>query len=75
MNLGQIWNLLELNSSKDNGSLLKYRLLTLENLRKMYDPATLIPAVTFALTALILFVFYPLSKNSRYSMSPILIRE
>ncbi len=36
---------------------------TLENLRKMYDLATLIPAVMFALMALILFVFYPLSKE------------
>lgn len=36
---------------------------TLENLKKMYDLATLIPAVMFALMALILFVFYPLSKE------------
>ncbi len=36
---------------------------TLENLKKMYDLATLIPAVMFGLMALILFVFYPLSKK------------
>ena len=42
-------------------ALLKPHLQTLENLRKMYDLATLTPAVMFALTALILFVFYPLS--------------
>ncbi|MBO4915940.1 MAG: MFS transporter [Oscillospiraceae bacterium] len=36
---------------------------TLENLKKMYDLATLIPAVLFAVMALILFVFYPLGKR------------
>lgn len=36
---------------------------TLDNLRKMYDLATLIPAVMFALMALLLFVFYPLSRD------------
>ncbi len=36
---------------------------TLENLKRMYDMATLIPALMFALMALILFVFYPLSKK------------
>ena len=52
-----------------NGALLgmQYRyekgaVQTLENLRKMYDLATLIPAVLFGLMALILFVWYPLSK-------------
>ena len=35
---------------------------TLENLRKMYDMATLIPAVMFALMAILLFAVYPLSK-------------
>ena len=53
-----------------NGALLnmnyKYEkgaVQTLENLRKMYDLATLIPAVLFGLMALILFAFYPLSKK------------
>lgn len=53
-----------------NGALLgmnyKYEkgaVQTLENLKKMYDLATLIPAILFGLMALILFVFYPLSKN------------
>lgn len=52
-----------------NGALLsmnyKYEkgaVQTLENLKKMYDLATLIPAVLFGLMALILFVIYPLSK-------------
>ena len=36
---------------------------TLDNLKKMYDLATLIPAVMFALMSLILFVFYPLSRD------------
>ncbi len=36
---------------------------TLENLKKMYDLATLIPAIMFGLMALILFVFYPLSRQ------------
>ncbi len=52
-----------------NGALLgmnyKYEkgaVQTLENLKSMYDLATLIPAVMFALMALILFVWYPLSK-------------
>ena len=46
-----------------NGALLRmnYRyekgaVQTLENLKKMYDLATLIPAVMFGLMALILFV-------------------
>lgn len=53
-----------------NGALLgmnyKYEkgaVQTMDNLKKMYDLATLIPAVLFALMALILFVFYPLSKK------------
>ena len=53
-----------------NGALLnmnyKYEkgaVQTLENLKKMYDLATLIPAVLFGLMALILFLFYPLSKK------------
>ncbi len=53
-----------------NGALLgmnyKYEkgaVQTLENLRKMYDLATLIPAVMFALMAVILGIFYPLSKS------------
>ena len=52
-----------------NGALLcmsyKYEkgaVQTLENLKKMYDLATLIPAVMFALMALLLFVLYPLSR-------------
>ena len=36
---------------------------TMENLRKMYDLATLIPAVLFGLMALMLFVYYPLSRK------------
>ena len=53
-----------------NGALLgmnyKYEkgaVQTLENLRKMYDLATIIPAVMFGLMALILFVYYPLSRK------------
>ncbi len=53
-----------------NGALLgmhyryeKGAVQTLENLRQMYDLATLIPALLFALMALILFVFYPLSRG------------
>ncbi len=53
-----------------NGALLgmnyKYEkgaVQTLENLKKMYDLATLIPAIMFAVMALILFVLYPLSKS------------
>jgi len=53
-----------------NGSLLgmhykygKGDVQTLENLKKMYDMATLIPAVMFGLMALLLFVVYPLSKK------------
>ena len=53
-----------------NGALLgmnyKYEkgaVQTLDNLKKMYDLATLIPAVMFALMAIILFVFYPLSRD------------
>ncbi len=52
-----------------NGALLgmnyKYEkgaVQTTENLKKMYDLATLIPAVLFALMAVILFFLYPLSK-------------
>ena len=36
---------------------------TVENLRRMYDLATLIPAVLFGLMALMLFVYYPLSRK------------
>ena len=36
---------------------------TLENLKRMYDLATLIPAVLFGLMALMLFVYYPLSRK------------
>ncbi len=36
---------------------------TMENLKKMYDLATLIPAVLYALMALMLFVYYPLSRR------------
>lgn len=53
-----------------NGALLgmnyKYEkgaVQTLENLKKMYDLATLIPAIMFALMGIILFVFYPLSRK------------
>jgi len=53
-----------------NGALLgmnyKYEkgaVQTLENLKKMYDMATLIPAIMFGLMAVILFVVYPLSKK------------
>jgi len=53
-----------------NGSLLgmhykygKGDVQTLENLKKMYDMATLIPAVMFALMALLLFLVFPLSKK------------
>ena len=53
-----------------NGALLnmnyKYEkgaVQTLENLKKMYNLATLIPAILFALMAVILFAFYPLSKK------------
>jgi len=53
-----------------NGSLLgmhykygKGDVQTLENLKKMYDMATLIPAVMFGLMGLILAVIYPLSKK------------
>ena len=35
---------------------------TLENLRHMYNLATLIPAVMFGVMALILFLMYPLTK-------------
>ncbi len=52
-----------------NGALLgmnyKYEkgaVQTLDNLKKMYDLATLIPAILFALMAVILLVCYPLSK-------------
>ena len=53
-----------------NGALLgmhykveKGAVQTLENLRRMYDLATLIPAVLFGLMALMLFVYYPLSRK------------
>lgn len=53
-----------------NGALLgmNYRyekgaVQTLANLKTMYDLATIIPAVMFALMALILFVYYPLSRG------------
>lgn len=53
-----------------NGALLgmdykyaKGAVQTLENLKRMYDLATLIPAVMFALMAVILFAFYPLSRQ------------
>ena len=53
-----------------NGALLgmhyKYEkgaVQTLGNLKKMYDLATLIPAVLFALMALMLFVYYPLTRG------------
>ncbi|MCR4742174.1 MAG: glycoside-pentoside-hexuronide (GPH):cation symporter [Treponema sp.] len=53
-----------------NGSLLgmnykygKGDVQTLENLKKMYDMATLIPAIMFGLMALLLFLIYPLSKK------------
>ena len=36
---------------------------TLGNLKKMYDLATLIPAVLFGVMALLLFAAYPLSKQ------------
>ena len=36
---------------------------TTENLHTMYDLATLIPAILFGLMALILFVWYPLSRR------------
>lgn len=53
-----------------NGALLgmnyKYEkgaVQTLENLKKMYDLATLIPAIMFGLMAILLFFVYPLSKK------------
>ncbi len=53
-----------------NGALLgmhykveKGAVQTLENLKIMYDLATLIPAVLFGLMALMLFVYYPLSRR------------
>ena len=53
-----------------NGSLLamnyKYEkgaVQTLENLKKMYDMATIIPAIMFGLMAVILFFVFPLSKD------------
>ena len=53
-----------------NGALLgmNYRyekgaVQTLENLHKMYDLATLIHAVLFGVMALLLFVYYPLSRG------------
>ena len=35
---------------------------TLDNLKKMYDLATLIPALLFGVMALLLFAYYPLSR-------------
>ncbi|MCR5089344.1 MAG: MFS transporter [Oscillospiraceae bacterium] len=53
-----------------NGALLgmnyKYEkgaVQTLENLHKMYNLATLIPALLFAVMALILFFWYPLTRK------------
>ena len=53
-----------------NGALLgmnyKYEkgaVQTLENLKTMYDLATLIPAVLFGIMAVLLFVLYPLSRR------------
>lgn len=53
-----------------NGALLgmnykyaKGAVQTLENLKKMYDLATIIPAVMFAVMAVILFAVYPLSRS------------
>ena len=53
-----------------NGALLgmhykveKGAVQTVENLRRMYDLATLIPAVLFGLMALLLFLSYPLSRQ------------
>ena len=53
-----------------NGALLgmhykveKGAVQTMENLHRMYDLATLIPAVLFGLMALMLFVWYPLSRR------------
>ena len=53
-----------------NGALLgmdyKYEkgaVQTLENLKTMYDLATLIPAIMFGIMAFILFVLYPLSRG------------
>ncbi len=36
---------------------------TLENLKSMYDLATIIPAVMFGIMALLLFIYYPLSRK------------
>ncbi len=36
---------------------------TLANLKTMYDLATLIPALLFGIMALVLFVWYPLSRG------------
>ena len=54
-----------------NGALLgmNYRyekgaVQTAANLKSMYDLATLIPAVMFGVMALILFVWYPLSRRN-----------
>ena len=53
-----------------NGALLgmhyryeKGAVQTLPNLKTMYDLATIIPALLFGLMALILFVYYPLSRK------------
>lgn len=53
-----------------NGALLgmhykveKGAVQTMENLKRMYDLATLIPAVLFGLMALMLFAYYPLTRK------------
>lgn len=53
-----------------NGALLgmnyayeKGAVQTIENLKVMYDMATIIPAVLFGLMSLVLFLWYPLSKK------------
>ena len=53
-----------------NGALLgmNYRyekgaVQTMENLKSMYDLATIIPAVMFGVMALLLFIYYPLSRK------------
>ena len=62
--------LIDMGDGAVNGALLgmNYRyekgaVQTLDNLRKMYDLATLIPAVLFGVMALLLFVYYPLSRR------------
>ncbi len=50
--------LLGMNYKYDKGAVQ-----TLGNLKTMYDLATLIPAVLFAVMALMLFVYYPLTRR------------